>query len=119
MASGDRNLEQMARRVFLVIARTGSSIANGSGDYAIAFTIAAEVRRTVERRRAVGVVGDLSNDQVSLLFQAVAEATEEAVYNAMLQAVTTTGYRGHRLDALAYEAVRDSLDRHGFLAGAR
>ena len=115
----DRNLERMARRAFLGIARTGSSIANGSGDYAIAFTTAAEVRRTAERRKAVAMIGDLSNDQMSPLFQAVAEATEEAVYNAMLQAVTTTGYRGHRLDALPYEAVRDSLERHGLLTGSR
>jgi D-aminopeptidase len=115
----DRNLERMARRAFLGIARTGSSIANGSGDYAIAFATAADVRRTAERRRAVGVIGDLPNDQMSPLFQAVAEATEEAVCNAMLQAVTTTGYRGHRLDALPHEAVRDSLERHGLLTSAR
>jgi D-aminopeptidase len=70
-------------------------------------------------RDGVALIGDLSNDQMSPLFQAVAEATEEAVYNAMLQAVTTTGYRGHRLDALPYQAVRDSLERHGLLTGAR
>ena len=109
----DRNLERMARRAFLGIARTGSSIANGSGDYAVAFATATDVRRTAERRKAVALIGDLSNDQMSPLFQAVAEATEEAVYNAMLQAVTTTGYRGHRLEALPYQAVRDSLERHG------
>lgn len=56
---------------------------------------------------------------MSPLFQVVAEAIEEAVYNAMLQAVTTTGYRGHRLDALTYEVVRDSLERHGLLTSAR
>jgi D-aminopeptidase len=115
----DRNLERMARRAFLGIARTGSSIANGSGDYAIAFATAAEVRRTAERRKAVATIGDLANEQMSPLFQAVAEATEEAVYNAMLQAITTTGYRGHRLDALPHDAVRDSLERHGLLTSRR
>jgi D-aminopeptidase len=50
---------------------------------------------------------------MSPLFQAVAEATEEAVYNAMLQAVTTTGYLGHRLEALPFETVRDSIGHHG------
>jgi len=61
------------------------------------------------------VIAELPNDQISPLFQAVAEATEEAVYNAMLAAVTTTGYRGRRLDALPHDAVRDSLGRHGLL----
>ena len=112
----DRNLGRMAQRAFLGIARTGSSIANGSGDYAIAFSTADEVRRTTERRKAVAIIGDLSNERMSPLFQAVAEATEEAVYNAMLQAVTTTGYLGHRLDALPFETVKASVEHHRLLA---
>ncbi|WP_197500377.1 DmpA family aminopeptidase [Caballeronia udeis] len=109
----DRNLSRMARRTFLGIARTGSSMANGSGDYAIAFSTAQSVRRTREQRTAVGTVEDLPNDAMSPLFQAVSEATEEAVYNAMLKAVSTTGFQGHRLDAISPAAVKNIIDRHG------
>ncbi len=82
----DRNLTRVARRAFLGIARTGSSMANGSGDYAIAVSTAETVRRTPERRRMAPSIEDLANDKMSPLFQAVTEATEEAVYNAMFQA---------------------------------
>jgi len=108
----DRNLTRMAQRAFLGIARTGSSMANGSGDYAIAFSTAAAVRRTPQRRKAVGAFEELSNDAMSPLFQAVSEATEEAVYNAMLQAATTTGVDGHTLEAITPAAVQRIVERH-------
>ncbi|HEY4254327.1 MAG TPA: P1 family peptidase [Roseomonas sp.] len=109
----DRNLTRLARRTFLGLARTGSSMANGSGDYAIAFSTAATVRRTPARRARLGTVEELSNDAMSPLFQAVSEATEEAVYNAMLQAVSITGHQGHRLDAIAPPVVEEIIRRHG------
>ncbi len=112
----DRNLNRLARRAFLGVARTGSAMSNGSGDYAIAFSTAAEVRRTPARRQAVATLADLPNDAMSPLFQAAAEAVEEAVYNALLQAVTTAGVDGHRLEALGAETVKAILDRHGLAA---
>ncbi len=108
----DRNLTRLARRAFLGIARTGSSMSNGSGDYALAFSTAPDVRRTPERRRAVATVADLANDAMSPLFQAVVEAVEEAVSNAMLQAVTTTGRDGHRVEALPAATVKAIVERH-------
>jgi len=108
----DRNLCRMARRAFLGIARTGSSMANGSGDYAIAFSTSLSVRRTRERRKTVSTVSDLANDVMSPLFQAVSEATEEAVYNAMLQAVSVIGYDGHLLERISSAAVKRVIDRH-------
>jgi len=108
----DRNLKRMAHRAFLGIGRTGSSMANGLGDYAIAFSTSPAVRRTPERRKAAGTLEDLANDAMSPLFQVVSEATEEAVYNAMLQAVTTTGVDGHRLEAITPAAVQRIIDRH-------
>jgi D-aminopeptidase len=104
----DRNLERLARRAFLGIARTGSSMANGSGDYAVAFSAAPSVRRSGAGAARV----ELPNDAMSPLFQAVTEATEEAVYNAMFQAVTTTGRLGHRLEALSPSRVKEIIDRH-------
>lgn len=95
----DRNLERLARRAFLGIGRTGSPMTNGSGDYAVAFSTHPEVRRTAQRRAAAGPVADLPNERVSPLFQAVVEATEEAVLNSMFAAETTEA-NGKRIEAL-------------------
>ena len=108
----DRNLGRLARRAFLGIARTGSSMANGSGDYAIAFSTAETVRRTPDRRKMAASVEDLPNSAMSPLFQAVTEATEEAVYNAMLQAVSMSGIDGHRLAAISLAEVERVLGRY-------
>ena len=81
-----RNLERLAARAMTGVARTGSSMSNGSGDYAIAFSTAASVRRS--RTAKSHSVEDLSNESMSPLFQAVAEATEESVYNSLLKATT-------------------------------
>ncbi len=96
----DRNLTRLARRAFAGLARTGAAMTNGSGDYALAFSAAEAVRRTPERRRAVMLRPDLPNDLVSPLFLAAIEATEEAIYNSLLCAVTVTGYRGRTVEAL-------------------
>ena len=108
----DRNLARLARRAFLGIARTGSSMANGSGDYAIAFSTAESVRRTPARRQGAASYEELPNDAMSPLFQAVTEAVEEAVYNAMLQAVTVTGHEGRTLEAIPPEEVARILRHH-------
>lgn len=115
----DRNLRRLARRAFLGIGRTGSSMANGSGDYAVAISTAESVRRTPARRKAMGPFENLDNDALSPLFQAVTEATEEAVYNAMFQAVSTSGFRGHHLDAISIPDVERILDFHRLRWGAR
>lgn len=112
----DRNLTRLAQRSFLGLARTGSSMANGSGDYAIAFSAAAAVRRTPERRRDVATVADLPNEMMSPLFQAVVEATEEAISNALLRADSMTGHGGRRLDALPLDRLQEILRRHGVLS---
>lgn len=83
----DRNLERLANRAFAGLSRTGASMTNGSGDYAIAFSTAESVRRTPARREAESEVGELANAAMSPLFQAAIEATEEAIYNSLLMAV--------------------------------
>ena len=100
----DRNLERVARRAFLGIARTGSPMTNGSGDYAIAFSTSPAVRRTPERREKPSPVVDLPNDQMSPLFEAAVEATEEAVINSLFAATPVDG-NGHRVDALPVDQV--------------
>lgn len=84
-----RNLRRLASRALSGLARTGSSMSNGSGDYVIAFSTSLAVRRTPERRSAASPIESLPNDLLSPLFQAVIEATEEAIYNSLLMATTT------------------------------
>jgi D-aminopeptidase len=105
-----RDLERLAARALFGLARTGSSYGNGSGDYAIAFTTSAELRSRPGEARAVAR-RILSTDAVSPLFQAALEATEEAVYNALLRATTTSGC-GRTLEAIPIESVREILRRH-------
>ena len=90
----DRNLERLARRAFLALGRTGSPMTNGSGDYAIAFSTNMDVRRTPDRRAKPGAIADLPNDQMSPLFQAAVEATEEAAINSLFAATSMDGAQG-------------------------
>jgi D-aminopeptidase len=100
----DRNLERLARRGFSGIARTGSPMTNGSGDYALAFSTSPDVRRTAERRAKPSLVTDLPNEQMSPLFEAAVEATEEAVINSLFAATPVDGMQGH-VDALPVDHV--------------
>jgi D-aminopeptidase len=94
-----RNLKRLAARAWLGLARTGSSASNGSGDYAIAFSTAAQLRIRAGASALTRGGEVLSNDAMSPLFEAVIEATEEAVYNSMLRATTVSGH-GHTVEAL-------------------
>ena len=100
----DRNLERLARRGFSGIARTGSPMTNGSGDYAIAFSTNPEVRRTPDRRAKASTILDLPNEPMTPLFEAAVEATEEAVINSLFAATPTDG-NGHHVDALPVDQV--------------
>jgi D-aminopeptidase len=104
----DRNLGRLAKRALAGLARTGSVMENGSGDFVVAFSAADSVRRTPDRRSNVANVANLPNDLISPLFAATADATEEAIYNAMFRATTVTG-NGHTLKALPLETVLPRL----------
>lgn len=95
----DRSLQRLARRAIVGLARTGSTMDNGSGDYVIAFSTHPDVRRTQARRDTISAYPELSNAAMSPLFAGVAEATEEAIYNALTSAETMSG-NGNRLEAL-------------------
>lgn len=107
----DRNLERLAARAFLGIGRTGSAMSNGSGDYALALSTAESVRRTPARRAQRHTVESWPNDEMTPLFQAVVEATEEAVYNALFKASDVSGVNGERFPALPVPAVLRLLQR--------
>ncbi|HEX7062412.1 MAG TPA: P1 family peptidase [Woeseiaceae bacterium] len=98
-----RNLERVAGRAIMGLARTGSFAGNGSGDYVIAFSTAPGLRTPRDALEPVGAER-LSNEAMSPLFAATAEATEEAIYNALLKATTVESSRG-RLEAISIDAV--------------
>ncbi len=100
----DRNLERLAHRGLLGIARTGSPMTNGSGEYAIAFSTSLDVRRTPERRAKPSTIVDLPNEQMSPLFEAAVEAAEEAAINSLFEATPMDG-NGRHIDALPIDQV--------------
>lgn len=87
----DRNLTRLARRAMAGLARTGANMSNGSGDYALAFSIHPDCLRTPARRRQVTHYPDLPNQEMTIPFLAAVEATEEAILNSLCMARTTTG----------------------------
>jgi D-aminopeptidase len=100
-----RNLERMAKRAMLGLARTGSYVSNGSGDFVIAFS-------TQNRRTGAAAPRPdslLPNNRMSPLFLATVEAVEEAVYNALTTATTVTGRDGHTREALPLDRLRTIL----------
>ena len=95
-----RNLMRIASRAMLGLGRTGSSATNGSGDYVIAFSTDASGNA-------------ISNELMSPFFQAVIEATEEAIYNSMFKAQTITGVDGTTVEALPIDKTVEILKRYG------
>ena len=104
-----RNLKRLAARAMLGLARTGSPSTNGSGDYVIAFSTQNRVRAS-EALRNTRTAG---NEAMSPLFEAVVEATEEAIYNSMFKATTVTGRDGRSVEALPIEKTLEILKKHG------
>ena len=101
-------LGRLAARGIMGLARTGSDASNGSGDYVIAFSTAESVRRSIDDRLRTTTA--LSNDVISPVFQAAIEATEEAIYNSLLQATAVTA--GERtVQPLPIEQLRQMLER--------
>ncbi len=116
-----RNLNRMAARAMMGLARTGAAGSNGSGDYAIAFSTALDLRikpLSQNERNAPRNQKTLANDTMSPLFLAVIEATEEAIYNSLFKATTTTG-RGHTVEALPLDRTAEILRRHGLISPSR
>jgi D-aminopeptidase len=111
-----RQLERLARRALAGLARAGSSMSNGSGDYVIAFS----TRRGTTgdgaggRGRLIDTITVVVNGAMSPLFEAVIESTEEAIYNSLLRAETVRGYRG-TVRALPIDSTVAVLQRFGAL----
>lgn len=107
-----RNLERMAKRAIMGLARTGGIGSNGSGDYVIAFSTDPSLRIPHESAERSNTANTLRNDAMSPLFLAVIEATEEAIVNSLFAAETMTGKDGHTIKALPKDDVLKILKRY-------
>lgn len=95
-----RNLERIAKRSFLAFGGVGAFSSNGSGDYSIAFSTHPDVRVPYQYDEPVQIRPQLLNDDMSPLFLATVEATEEAIYNSLFMAEDMTGQQGREIKAL-------------------
>lgn len=100
-----RNLERLAKRAFMGLARTGGIASNGSGDYVIAFSTAESLRVRHLSAHPTQTVSLLTNDEMTPLFAAAIEATEEAIINSLFKAETMIGKEDRMVKALPIEEV--------------
>lgn len=102
-----RNLERIARRAVLGLARTGSFMSNGSGDFVIAFST--RNQKPYGPRARTREIEIVENDYMSPLFLATVEAVEEAVYNSLTRATSITGHEGHTTEAIPIDRLKELL----------
>jgi D-aminopeptidase len=102
-----RNLERVAKRAMMGLAKTGGIASNGSGDYVIALSVAPENLLKDGKKMHTQTV--LDNGEMSSIFAATIEATAEALWNSMFMAETTKGYKGKVVEALPVEKVLEML----------
>lgn len=110
-----RNLERLAKRAFMGMAKTGGIASNGSGDYVIAFSTAASNRIPHQSQAPLLSGGYLHNDFTSQVFMAAIEATEEAIINSLFAAKTTTGKESRSVEALPLDKVIPILKKYNRL----
>lgn len=108
-----RNLERLAKRAMLGLARTGGISSNGSGDYVIAFSTFEDNFIRYKSKDKILKIQTLANSSMSPLFMAVIEATEEAILNSMFTARTVSGRDGHKVEALPIEKVLEIMKKYG------
>ena len=106
-----RNLERLAKRAMLGLARTGSIVGNGSGDFVIAFSTRNLVPYDPNPKETLRRVDELENDGMDPLFLATVESVEEAVYNSLTKATTVTGAGGRTVEALPIDKLRELLGK--------
>ncbi len=107
-----RNLERVAKRAMLGLAKTGGIAANGSGDYVIALSTA-KGNLITDSKEALYKSEVLTNDAVTPLFLATIEATEEAILNSMFAAKTMTGRGGSKVESLPLDKVMELMKKYG------
>lgn len=108
-----RNLERLAKRAMLGLARTGGIASNGSGDYVIAVSTAKACRIPYRSENRIQTIPTLRNSSMTPLFLATIEATEEAILNSLFAAKTMTGRNGHTIEALPKKKALELLKAAG------
>jgi D-aminopeptidase len=106
-----RNLERLAKRAMLGLAKTGGIASNGSGDYVIAFSTAEETKIPYQSTSPFKYGRVLRNDQMSPLFMATIEATEEAILNSLFAAESMQGHRGN-IESLPIKKVMEIIKKY-------
>jgi D-aminopeptidase len=107
-----RNLQRLAKRAFMGLAKTGGIASNGSGDYVIAFSTDTSIRIPLSPTEKLYTTATLFNDDTSPLFMAAIEATEEAIINSLFAATTMTGRNGNTVEALPKDKVIAILKKY-------
>ena len=110
-----RNLERLAKRAIMGLAKTGGIASNGSGDYVIAFSTAEDMIISSDRSTPIETT-ELKNDAMSPLFMATIEATEEAIINSLLAAEDMIGHQGHFVKALPIEETLSILKKYNAIS---
>ncbi len=108
-----RNLERLAQRAIMGLAKTGGIGSNGSGDYVIAISTDKRVRLQHDSRALTDSAVYVRNDAMSPLFMATIEATEEAIINSLFAAKTMSGKEGRKVEALPHDEVLRILKKYG------
>ena len=105
-----RNLERVAKRAFMGLAKAGGIASNGSGDFAIAFSTAKENRVPHDNKKLDKLTSvNVANDDMTPIFMATIEATEEAIINSLFKAHDVTTYKGKVIKALPVDKVLEML----------
>ncbi len=112
-----RNLKRLGSRAFAGMMRTGASGSNGSGDYIIAVSTAEELRIPYSSDSMYEEWREIRNDEMDLLFQAAAEATEEAIINSLFAAETVRARNGMTIEALPVEKTLEIMRKYNRLKG--
>ncbi|MEO6681686.1 MAG: P1 family peptidase [Ginsengibacter sp.] len=107
-----RSLQRLARRAFLGLGKTGGIASNGSGDYVIAFSTATGLRIPHNSTKELLETKIVHNDNMSPLFMAVIESTEEAILNSLFTATTIVGRNGNKAESLPLKKVTGILKKY-------
>lgn len=107
-----RNLKRLAKRSFLAFGKVGSFSSNGSGDYSIAFSTHPNLRIPYSSKEKERQILDIPNDEMSPLFLAVVEASEEAIYNSLFMAQDIQGQKGRTMKALPIKETLKIMDKY-------
>lgn len=105
------NLKRLAKRSFIGMGRTTTVMSNGSGDYAIAFSTAYKISHEPANQK-YEVPDLIDNNAMTILFQAVEEATQEAIYNSLIAATSVTGYKDRIIQSISFKKIRELFKIH-------